>query len=107
MAKLSSFYLIVAIISSIYSLDILPFHSIKVENDQIFVRLTGKSEAWKRLKSISNLTSEQIIGYSKQKFKGSNCPIACYMFEILKDFPKIYEALSNKELAENEYVVVE
>ena len=99
------FFLIIALTT--VKPNLLPFTSIKLISDEIYITTRNDRSDWMKLKSISNITSEQMIKFSKQHYKETNCQIECYRFHLIYDLPTIYNSLSKKELSLKEYVVTE
>ena len=76
-------FLIIFISLYAFNTNILPFTSVKFVADDIYITTKNDRSDWMKLKSISNLTSERLIKFSKEHFKENNCEIECYKFEII------------------------
>ena len=80
--------------------EILPFSSIKMQKDDIYVSLDLKRAEWSKLLSINNFGSDAIVNFSKQHYGLLKCDyeIECYKFNILKNFNEVYQLFTNKNL---------
>ncbi len=107
MAIQSNLFFIVLFLANISCLDILPFSSIKILGNEILVATNDQGNNWMKFVSINNVTSQQIMNYSKHHFKENNCEMDCFKFHVINDFPNIYKSLSNKNLTITEFVVLE
>lgn len=77
---------------------ILPFYSVKVLNDNIYVTLDDKREKWEQLLSIDNYGSDSMIAFAKKIYGNNNCDyeIACYKYNIISNFEDVYRKVTGK-----------
>ena len=97
------FFILIKHILNIESLyQILPFTSIKVNNDEIFFTLDNSRTDWKKLLSIDNTGSDAIIKYSKEHYGLDKCDyeIECYIYNIIANFGEVYYKLQSRYLPE-------
>jgi len=100
--RIFHFLYVILILSEVYSntLEIFPFSSIKMQNDDIYVTLDLKRSEWNKLISINNIGSDAIINFSKQHYGLSKCDyeLECYKYNILKNFNEVFHLISLKDL---------
>jgi len=77
---------------------VFPFTSIKIIDNNIFFTLDNVRSDWHRLLSIDNIGADVFIRKAKENFGLLNCDyeIACYKYNLITDFEKVYE-ISTKE----------
>ena len=77
---------------------ILPFYSIKVLNDNIYVTLDSKREKWEQLLSIDNYGADSIVAFAKKLYGSNNCDyeISCYKYNIISNFEDVYRKVTGK-----------
>ena len=77
---------------------ILPFYSIKVLNDNIYVTLDSKIEKWEQLLSIDNYGADSIVAFAKKLYGSNNCDyeISCYKYNIISNFEDVYRKVTGK-----------
>jgi hypothetical protein len=78
----------------------LPFSSIKMKGDEIYVKIDPKCETWYKLLSVNSVGSDALIKDSKERFGTSPCDgeIECYKYNIIADFEAIYKKLKGEAL---------
>jgi hypothetical protein len=93
-------YVLCLILLTAVGSKILPFSSIKMKNDDIYVSIDPKREKWHQLLSINSIGSDAIVSTSKTNYGTLNCDgeIECYKFNIIVNFEEVYKRLSNKDI---------
>lgn len=79
---------------------ILPFTSLKIQNEDILFTLDNQRKDWHKLLSIDNVGTDALIKYSKQKYGENNCDneVECYKYNLIKRFDEVFKEFQNKEL---------
>jgi hypothetical protein len=78
----------------------LPFSSINMDKDDIYVSLDLKRLDWSKLLSINNIGSDAIVNFSKKHYGVLKCDyeVECYKYNIIKNFNEVYQLFSGKKL---------
>ena len=81
---------------------ILPFTSIKMNDDKILFTLSPSRDKWHKLLSIDNVGTDAIVKFSKERFGSNKCDyeIECYKYNIIGKFDNVYSLLQNKKFPE-------
>jgi hypothetical protein len=81
---------------------ILPFTSIKMNDDKIFFTLSANRDKWHKLLSIDNVGTDAIVKFSKERFGSNKCDyeIECYKYNIIGKFDDVFSLLQNKKFPE-------
>lgn len=80
--------------------NILPFTSIKINNDEIFFTKTSDRTNWYKLLSINNIREDVFIKKAKNAFgeKSCNFEIECYKYNLILNFPSLFKLVSGISL---------
>jgi hypothetical protein len=78
----------------------LPFSSIKMKDDEIWVSLDPKRETWHKLLSINSVGSDALVNFSRTHYGELPCDyeIECYKYNIIVNFQQVYQKLNESPL---------
>lgn len=94
------FQLLLLVVVNCNPPELSPFSSIKMIGDDVFVSLDLKRAEWSKLLSINSIGTDAIVNFSKQHYGEMKCDmeIACYKYNIIKNFNEVYKLFNNKDL---------
>jgi hypothetical protein len=80
--------------------NILPFTSLKMKEDLIYMTLDKERHEWHKLLSIDNIGYDAIVNFSKQHYGQSKCDyeLECYKYNIIANFDQLYQLMQGKPL---------